>query len=220
MYYSRPEAAQGNASHIIRVTGEGSLSAVPDQAKVSLGVMTENKDVNAAQKQNNEIMANVMHGLMANGISQRDIQTSLYRIEPQYIYENGQQNLKGYQVNHQLQVTVNDIAKTGSVITTAVGQGANSVTSIQFTLRSVDTYYGRALSLAVNDAQQKAMAIARDVGGTLNRFPVKVTEIAKAIHPGPIPFQGAMMSQGEAVPIQIGENQITARIEAEFFYTP
>ncbi|MCK6255621.1 SIMPL domain-containing protein [Fictibacillus sp. KIGAM418] len=220
MYYNRPEFTADHMRNIIKVTGEGSVFAVPDQAKLSLGVITENKDVNTAQKQNNEIMANVIHGLLTMGIKNKDIQTSLYRIEPQYVYENGQQNLKGYQVNHQLQVTVDDVGRTGVVIDTAVSQGANSVSSIQFTVSSPDAFYNRALSLAVNSAQQKAMAISRDLGVTLNRVPAKVTELSKGIHPGPVPFQGAMLSQGSSVPIQTGENEITARIEAEFFYTP
>ncbi|MGG1572402.1 SIMPL domain-containing protein [Fictibacillus sp. NRS-1165] len=220
MYYNRPEYTTDHMSSLIRVTGEGSVFAVPDQAKLSLGVITENKDVNTAQRQNNEIMRNVIQGLLTMGIQNKDIQTSLYRIEPQYVYENGQQNLKGYKVNHQLQITVDDVGGTGAVIDRAVSQGANSVSSIQFTVSSPDAFYNRALSLAVNSAQQKAMAISRDLGVTLNRFPVKVTELSKGFQPVPVPYQGAVLSQGSPVPVQTGENEITARIEAEFFYTP
>ncbi|MDM5336584.1 SIMPL domain-containing protein [Fictibacillus enclensis] len=215
MYYERPDAATRNT---VRVYGEGTAYAVPDQAQLTIGVITENKDVSAAQKQNNEVMNQVTHGLMTMGIPSKDIQTSLYRIDPQYSYENGQQHLKGYQVNHQLQVTVRDISQTGAVINMAVSQGANSVSSIQFIVSSQDAFYNQALTLAVQNAHQKAMNIARDLGVTINRYPAKVTELPKSARPGPVPFQGAMLAHAGPVPIQTGENEITAAIEAEFFY--
>lgn len=157
--------------------------------------------------------------MLSLGISQSDIQTSSYRIDPQYNYENGQQIFRGYRVEHQLQVTVKDIRKTGQVIDTAVASGANSVSSIQFTVSNPDAFYNQALTLAIQNAQQKAITMARTLGVTLQPVPVVVQEISQQLPPRPIPFQAAMLAQSAETPIQPGENRITATVKVEYTYS-
>ncbi|MDM5318070.1 SIMPL domain-containing protein [Fictibacillus sp. b24] len=201
------------------VTGEGTVSATPDQAIITIGVINEGQNLSAAQKENADKTAAVIQGMLSLGISQSDIQTSSYRIDPQYNYENGQQIFRGYRVEHQLQVTVKDIRKTGQVIDTAVASGANSVSSIQFTVSNPDAFYNQALTLAIQNAQQKAITMARTLGVTLQPVPVVVQEISQQLPPRPIPFQAAMLAQSAETPIQPGENRITATVKVEYTYS-
>jgi uncharacterized protein len=203
----------------LTVTGEGTVSVAPDQAVITIGVINESQNLSAAQKENADKTAAVIQALMSLGIPQTDIQTSVYRIDPQYNYENGQQIFRGYRVENQLQVTVKDISRTGQVIDQAVANGANFVSSIQFTVSDTNEPYNRALTIAIQNAHQKAMTIARTMGVSLQPVPIVVQELSQAAPPRPIPFQAAMLAQTAETPIQPGENKITATVKVEYTYS-
>lgn len=227
MYYNYPGFQQPTrvrqqddhtVSNRLIVTGEGSVSAVPDQALLTIGVITENQNLSVAQKENAEKTASVIQSLLSLGIPRSDIQTSRYSIEPQYNYENGQQIFRGYRVEHQLQVTVKSVSQTGQAIDQAVANGANSVSSIQFTVSSPDAFYNEALALAIQNARQKAVTMARTLGVTLQPVPVEVQEISQQLPPRPVPFQAVMYAQSAETPIQPGENKITASVKIQYTY--
>lgn len=203
----------------LTVTGEGTVTAAPDEAIITIGVINESPNLSAAQKENADKTAAVIQALMSLGIPQSDIQTYVYRIEPQYNYENGQQIFRGYRVEHQLQVTVRDISKTGQVIDQAVAAGANSVSSIQFTVSNPNAFYNQALTIAIRNAQEKAISMARALQVTLQPVPVIVQELSQPLPPRPIPFQAAMLAQSAETPIQPGENKIMATVKVEFTYS-
>lgn len=203
----------------LTVTGEGTVTAAPDEAIITIGVINESPNLSAAQKENADKTAAVIQALMSLGIPQSDIQTYVYRIDPQYNYENGQQIFRGYRVEHQLQVTVRDISKTGQVIDQAVAAGANSVSSIQFTVSNPNAFYNQALTIAIRNAQEKAISMARALQVTLQPVPVIVQELSQPLPPRPIPFQAAMLAQSAETPIQPGENKIMATVKVEFTYS-
>lgn len=203
----------------LTVTGEGTVTATPDEAIITIGVINESPNLSAAQKENTDKAAAVIQALISLGIPQSDIQTFVYRIEPQYNYENGQQIFRGYRVEHQLQVTVKDISKTGQVIDQAVAAGANSVSSIQFRVSNPNAFYNQALTIAIRNAQEKAISMARALQVTLQPVPVIVQELSQPLPPRPIPFQAAMLAQSAETPIQPGENKIMATVKVEFTYS-
>lgn len=226
MYYSQPRYQNTGSGQTyserkpnrLTVTGEGTVFAVPDQATITIGVITENQNLSVAQKENTDKTSAVINTLLSLGVAQKDIQTTAYRIEPQYNYENGQQVFRGYRVEHQLQVTVKDLSKTGQVIDGAVASGANFVSSIQFTVSNPDAFYNMALTIAIQNAQQKAIAMARTLQVTLQPVPIIVQELSQPLPPRPIPFQAMTLAQEAGTPIQPGENKITATVKIEYTY--
>lgn len=141
--------------YVIKVTGEGTISAAPDQAVAILGTITENRNLQLAQAENAEAVSRVIQSLTNLGIPQELLKTLRYQIEIQYQYQDGRQIFQGYKVTHMLQVIIGQIEQTGLVVDTAVEHGANTVSSIQFTLRDPEYFYNQALSTAVKDSQQK-----------------------------------------------------------------
>lgn len=202
--------------NILKVEGEGMISATPDKSIITLGVVTESKEVSTAQSENAIAMSQIIESLTQMGIPNEDIKTEDYRIDIQYDYENGKQIMRGYKVTHLLQVTINQISQTGKIIDTAVQNGANIVSNIHFTIANPDDFYNQALSLAIKNAQQKAITIANTLGLTLNPIPIKVTE--SSISTPPVPFHAVMLAKSESTLIQPGQTQIRANILAEFIY--
>lgn len=224
MYFTQPwhPASRMNPSvhhhrQIIEVSGEGTVSAPPDRAVIDLGVITEKPSLSDAQRDNAASITNIVHSLVQLGIPKEQIQTVTYRVDIQYNYVEGKQILRGYQVTHMLQITLEQINQTGLVVDTAVNHGANSVSGIRFSIANPDMYYNRSLALAVKNAEAKAMTIARTIGATLITLPVKVQEEARSREP--IPYQASLMAQSApATPILPGELKITAAIRAAYTY--
>ncbi|WP_453994215.1 SIMPL domain-containing protein [Bacillus nitroreducens] len=212
----RTNHSQSN-SYRLKVSGEGIVTTVPNSATITIGIITESSTVTEAQNENNERSSMVIESLLALGIPNENMKTSDFRIEILYDYENSKQTLRGYRVIHMLQISNVDIQMVGNIVDTAVQNGANTVTSIEFTVSDPQTYYAKALENAVKDAQNKARTIANQLAVHLQEVPLHIQELSH--QPPPVPYQTAMFAKSEAAtPIQPGELTITARIEATFTY--
>jgi uncharacterized protein YggE len=205
-----------NNQHIIEVSGEGTVSIAPDKAIIVLGAITENISLNVAQKENANTVSNIINSLLELSIPKENIQTVNYSIDIQYNYEDGKQTLRGYKVTHLLQVTIDKIDQTGLIVDTAVYNGANSVSNIQFTVAHPEVYYNQALSLAIKNGQQKAIIMAKTLGVTLNRIPNQVQEVSRTLEPSP--YQTSLYAKSAVTPIQPGELEISATIKAKYSY--
>jgi uncharacterized protein len=205
--------------NVIKVSGEGRITAQPDRAIVTLGAITESKDLSTSQRENAETTAKIIHSLVSLGIPKESIKTVEYRVEPQYDYESGKQILRGYKTTHLLQVTIDHLTQVGTVIDTAVNQGANYVSNIEFSLAHPEYYYQQALSLAILNGQQKALTVSRTIGVTMHPIPNLVTETTQ--EPSPLPRPMVYAARSESTPIEPGKLQINASIHAEYsFFRP
>lgn len=173
---SNAETDQTNRN-TINVTGNGKVSASPDIAYISLGVVTEDKVANTAQQNNAKAMDQIISKIKGLGIAAEDIKTVGYNIYPKYDYikDTGESNITGYTVNNTVQVTVRDIKKTGNVIDVASANGANITNGISFGLSDYEKYYNQALKSAVTAAKKRAETIAGALSINLKK-PVTVTE--------------------------------------------
>ncbi|MCD4837485.1 MULTISPECIES: SIMPL domain-containing protein [Neobacillus] len=225
MYYPQPWGRThtewtSNVRHyfnILKVTGEGSVYVSPDMSTITLGVISEGINLSDAQQENNEKTAKVIQALINIGIPNEDIKTADYRIEMVYDYIDGKQTLRGYRVVHILEVINHTVDRTGLIVDTAVNNGANTVSNIEFNLKNPQVYYNQALALALKDAQLKATELTIEMGVKLNRIPIWIQEINQT--PPIVPFQTSLYAKSEAVPpIQPGKRKITATIQAKFSY--
>ncbi|WP_254052728.1 SIMPL domain-containing protein [Bacillus sp. V59.32b] len=202
-------------SNTLIVSGEETILAAPDQAMIKLGVITENKDPAVAQQENANAISKVINSITGLGIPENQIRTVEYRIEPQYDYQDATQIFRGYKVTHLIQITISKIKQVGEILDTAVNNGANTVSSLQFTLSNQEVYYNQALSLAVENAREKAVSLAKILGVTLNKIPDLVQEISVN---QPILFESTALVKSVATPIQPGELDIPAVVRVEYSY--
>ncbi|HOQ08012.1 MAG TPA: SIMPL domain-containing protein [Clostridiales bacterium] len=215
------EAAEEKAEKkTINVSGQSKVTASPDFATISLGVVTEDKDAKAAQKANAGSMEKVIGSIKALGIADEDIQTSNYSISPVYSYnkETGESMITGYTVNNTVNVTVRDLSKVGSVIDAAAESGVNTSSSIRFGLSNYEDYYNEALKNAVLAADRKAKTIADALGVKL-KGAVTVNESG-----GYSPLLNYAVYDmkaegvGASTPIQAGQLEITAYVNIVYEY--
>lgn len=203
-----------NPGNTIIVNGDGRVSAVPDIAVVRLGVQTDGENLAELQGRNAEISQMVLQALETFDII--DIRTFQYQINKLFDYENGRQIDRGYTVRNIFELRSDNMDQVGMIIDTAVANGANIVELIEFELSDSEAYYLEALRLALDNAYQKAFAIADSLGIEKEPIPVKVTESSSLSLP-PRPF---IAREGGAfvTPVEPGREQIEASVIVEFRY--
>lgn len=206
----------------ISVTGKGSVRVVPDMASIRLGVVREAETARVALDANSKAMAEVLDALKAEGIADRDMQTSGLSIEPRYFYpknlNNGTQEpprIVGYQVSNMLEVRVRDISKAGNVLDKAVSLGVNSGGGISFGNQDVAAILNEARAKAVADAIDKAETFTKAAGVSLGRILV-LSENQNGSRPVPVAFSRNADVAEAAVPIATGENRYEVIVDVQW----
>jgi hypothetical protein len=219
--HSLASASQANNSEPqgLSVSGEGRASAAPDVAVLGLGVSAKASTVDAANSQAQEAMSDLLDSLEANGVQEKDIQTTSFSIHPEYDYRNDEQVLTGYRVSHMLQVKVRDIDKAGEVIDDAVEAGGDllQVQSISFTIDDTTALRSEAREEAVTDAQAKAEELATLAGVTLGD-PTYITESTSTPYTQPY-YDGRFgyAAEAEAVTeISVGELEVVVSVNITY----
>ncbi|WP_413366505.1 SIMPL domain-containing protein [Lysinibacillus sp. 3P01SB] len=215
MYHPQMQCQPFPISREMTVTGNGEIIAQPDYVQIQIEVRTEGKDVSLAQQENARIMNRVIESLLALNIPREAIQTTAYTISPNYDYIEGRQVFRGYEVQNAITVKITDISQAGTVIDTAIQNGANHVSAIQFKIEDSDAYYQRALNLALINAIAKAKSMAETMRVPLQPIPIKIVEESQNITP--VPYKLAQLSNQEfATPIEQGTISINASVQVKF----
>ncbi|MFJ7978193.1 SIMPL domain-containing protein [Peribacillus sp. NPDC096379] len=200
----------------LTVIGEATIQAPPDQALITLGVITENKDPILAQQQNATAMAKVLTGLADLGIPDDQIKTKEYRMDPQYDYLDGKEIFKNYKVHHMIEIRTKNIDRVGNIVDTSIKNGSNSVSNIRFSLSQHDMYYNQALALALQNAKQKALALAKAADVTLQQIPETIEEIPAGSTP--VLYQTSFVAKAASTQIQPGELEIKAIVKVIYTF--
>jgi uncharacterized protein len=215
LYHPQVWYQSQSVSREITVTGNGEIDAQPDYVQIQIEVRTEGKDVSLAQQENAFIMNRVIGSLVALNIQREAIQTTAYTISPNYDYIEGKQVFRGYEVQNAITVKIMDISQAGTVIDTAIQNGANYVSAIQFKIEDSDAYYQTALNLALVNAIAKAKSMAETMHIPLQPIPVEIIEESQ--HVTPVPYKSIQMSNMESMtPIEQGRIPITASVRVKF----
>src|SRR5436190_20513458 len=131
----------------IRVTGDSTVTVKPDQAEISIGVVTQAPAAGTAAAQNAQKQDTVIAELRKLLGAGADIKTISYSLSPNYRYpkEGGQPTITGYTATNVVQVKTPDLTQVGKVIDLATGSGANTIQSLRFTLKDESGARAQAL---------------------------------------------------------------------------
>ncbi len=199
----------------ITVSGQGSASSEPDMATVNAGVTSFAKTAKQALASNTQAMQAVMKTLKGRGISQKDIQTTGFRVYAEYTHTPSPQattkvnRIAGYRVSNTVRVKVFELPSLGETLDALVQSGGNQISGVEFGLSDPEAVTNEARREAVADARKRAELYAEatntQVGGVIS-----ISE--QAIHsPRPVMMRAAAMERG-AVPIARGEQEVTASV--------
>jgi uncharacterized protein len=189
----------------VQAQGTATLSANPDQAQISVSVITNGATAQAAAQANATLSTTVQSALKALN-SAPTIQTIGYSVYPQY---TGAQILTGYTATNTIQVTALDLSTIGTLIDTASQAGASSVGGLTFSLQNPDPLKQQALALAAKQAQAHANAIATGLNA-------KTGPVVSALEGSSYTPVVGGIAAAAATPIQTGQVSVTANVTITF----
>lgn len=159
MVFSTPCFAQ------ITVVGEGKVTAEPDMATVTLGVVAEDVSGTVASDKLNKQLNGVLNKLKEMKLADKDLCTVGYNLSPKYSYkEKEDAKLIGFVASSRIHVIVHDLKQLGAVVENSVNSGANTVSNVQFDVADSKKLFDKARELASADAKEKAKLYADNLG--------------------------------------------------------
>ncbi len=197
---------------VISVTGIATTSVDPDLLVVQFGVETQEKTARQALEANSNLMTSVVNAITGAGISEDDISTSRFNIQP--IYDSYKepltgrytQELIGYRVSNIVMVETKNLDSAADIIDGGVSAGANRVDSVYFTLspqKQLDVK-DDLISQAVKNAEYKANKALEPVNHKI--IGVKAISLSEFGMPYPTPVyarSGFDMAEASFAPTPI-----------------
>ena len=172
------------------VSGEGKAVVIPDIAQFSFTVITEGGvDLAALQAENTDKVNDAIKFIKSEGVEDADIKTQNYSVSPRYQYFDCSPRvllntfpstddtrpcpppeIVGYTINQTVSIKVRNFEKIGSLLSGVVQNGANSVYGPRFTIDDPTEIENKARANAIENAKQKADAVAKAGGFRLGRI--------------------------------------------------
>lgn len=154
---------------LITVTGDADVHVIPDEVFFTLSVESRDKDIVTAKTTNDRRVANIFSVATASGIDPKRIQTDLASIEPTFDYHSGRPELVDYVARKTLVICLTEVSRYEDVLTKLLAAGANYVHGVEFRTTELRKYRDQARTIALHAAQDKAAAMARDLGLRVGR---------------------------------------------------
>jgi uncharacterized protein YggE len=163
-------AAQSNDLRLVSVTGEAEVRVVPDEVVLTLGIATHDNQLAVAKSQNDGIVKKVLALSTEFGIAPEHVQTDYIGVLPRY--PNGCYEVcdpVGYVVHKSVVITLRDLTRFEALLTSVLSAGVNYVQGIEFRTTELRKYRDEARALAIRAAQEKAAALAGELGQKAGR---------------------------------------------------
>lgn len=217
-----PQAsASVTAVNTITVSGTGEIAITPDVAYVHFGLNTEGKTAQEAQQKNAEVFTRIQQEIIKQGVSLADIQTIRYNTQPDYRWEKDQSVLKGYQAEQIIKVTYRKMDSIGTLLDAVTKAGVNRIENIQLGTVKKEEYEVRALEKAVDQAKNKADALAKRSGKSVKQV-IAIQELGTTMPPILYREENLTMMKAEAasqdVSTTINQGQLTITAQVQVTY--
>jgi uncharacterized protein len=199
----------------ITVVGSGTVSARPDTADVTGGVVTQAPTAAQALAANSAGMEKVLKAVAAFGVAERDVQTANLSVVP--LRRQGRQEpqppeIVGYEVSNQVRIKVRDLAQLGGLLDSLIGQGANVLGGIGFGIADPAPLFDQARAKAMADARHKAEVYAGAGGVFVGRI-LSISEAASSSIPR---FDSPRLMAASGVPVAAGEQDLHVTVTVKY----
>jgi uncharacterized protein len=200
--------AQTTAS-TIQASGTGIIHVTPDQAQLTVSVVTQGSTAQDAGQQNATATNAVITALKSVIGNSGTVQTIGYSVYPRYNQPPNSSTIIGYTATNTVQVTTTNLSIVGTLIDTANQSGASVVGGLSFGLQDPEPAKQQALTKAAQVALQHAGAIAAGVG----RHTGSVISASEGSTYAPVVAGDAPTAAGATTtPVQTGTVTVSATV--------
>lgn len=199
---------------LLYVSGSASAFVAPDTVSISLGVLTQAPSARETSDKNAVLMNAVISALKNQGLTDKEIQTSIFSIQPVYSYpkDGGAPTIAGYSASNNVVVTTRMVGNLSDILDKSVAAGANQVSGISFLLSEEKQKQIRddLILGAVQDAKGKADKLAESLK-------VRITGVSSiSISEGGFPQPLTLGIAEKAAPIQPGESKVSLSVQVTY----
>lgn len=205
----------------VAVAAAGTAESTADRAVVRLGVRATDEDAVTARRSLAENVSRMREALVEAGVDEADITTTRYDIfrDRERPRRDGEEPRVVYRATHDFEVTVDDTDRVGTVIDTAVRNGATDVDGVEFTLSTErrDRLDRSARQRAMSSARDKATQLAESENLTITG----VQTVRTVDDGGPRPVADAAATQTAAAggaPTELDSGPVSVTVRVEVVY--
>jgi len=198
------------------VQGSGVVRVKPDLLRCTIRFTGNGATATAAQEQVRERMKRLLLKLTEMGVSEKDLQTGEYGLQPVYKTEKtpahgyeytrpgvrhwvsypNVKTIKSFVARNTLEVKFRQVDRAGLLIDAAIAAGAESVENVRFDVDDIRPLRQRARELAAANARERAEVIAAGAGAELGRvITLSETPLPGTTAPDPWAAQNAQIYQ-------------------------
>lgn len=210
--------ARAEADRFITTTGQGVVEAVPDMARLSLGVTQQADEAAAALAATSASVSMILERLVALGVAARDVQTGTVSLQPLWSPSRGEtpsdRQITGYVARNSLDIRVRDLAMLGGLLDAVAQDGANTFNGLSFGLQDPEPAMAEARAAAVRDAMARAAQLAAAAGIVLG--PIQSIAEGGGGAAMMMEMAAARMSDAGGVPVAPGEVSLSAQVTMVF----
>lgn len=216
------DATQHEFAPTISSSATADAKFTPDRATISIAVQTRATTAAAAAADNAKKQSAVLAALRALGMTNDQLSTTGYSVNPEYRYDpNRSPTLTGYTVTNTVLADVHDLKQIGKVLDTALANGSNVISSLDFYASNTDAARQHALGDAVTRARSEAETAARAAGGTLGALVhINIGGGNAAPPPRPMFMAKAVDSAAPETQINPGQQTITMSVTGSWRFVP
>lgn len=208
----------------LNARGEAQLMVPPDQATLSVGVVTHAKTAQRALTDNNNAMGRVIAAVEALGFTKEDYRTRQLSGHPQWSKRprdsdsDWRQAITSYRANNTIEITSRQLDAVGELIQAVSDAGANQIHSLRFGLKNPRQYRRQAIEQAVANARADADAASKASGQVVAGVKTISIDLVASIEQveslGRARFQASDVTS--TPPVNSGEVVVSASVNITF----
>lgn len=162
----------------ITTTGTAEVRVVPNEAIFTLEVEKIDKDLQIAQKQNDDTVSQIINLAKTFGIQPRDVKTDFYEYEQRFTYTGKNEDKRvflGYAVSKTVIVRLGDMSKFEDFFREIIKAGVSKVEDVDLQTTDIRKHKDEARAMAMKAAREKAAAMTKEIGQTIGKA-VRISE--------------------------------------------
>jgi hypothetical protein len=175
-----PAAArrQADPPHVT-VSGQAELRVAPDEAVLDLQVERLDKDVDAARRQADDSVTQILALARRYDVPAQNVKTDFITVGMKYntdLVDDDDEDSKkvkrefvGYEVSKSVKVRLTDLSRFEGFFAEVLKAGVSRVRGVTFYTSQLRKYRDQARAAAVRAAREKAVALSAEVGQTIGK---------------------------------------------------
>lgn len=164
---------------LVTVSGQAEVMVVPDEVAFRLRAVTIDKDLVTAQNRNDEVVKKVLALARSYQIPPTLVQTGYINLDEKYSDEEATRKpavFLGYEMTKRIVIVLRDVTRAEAMLADIFKTGVTRIEAVEFRSTQTRKHKDQARALAIKAAQEKATALAREIGQSIGKAHLIVEE--------------------------------------------